>query len=124
MAVADVTPAGTRGILGRQARGALLSIAQTAVPLVAALLVGAIVLALTGWDPVSVYRLMAREAFGSSAAIEATLAAATPLLFCGLATAIAFRGESSTSAWTDASCSAVSPEHGSAPASPASQAGC
>jgi general nucleoside transport system permease protein len=60
-------------------------------PIVVALLVGAVVLAVTGWDPVSVYRLMAREAFGSWAAWQGSLAAATPLLFCGLATAIAFR---------------------------------
>jgi simple sugar transport system permease protein len=54
--------------------------------------VGAIVLAITGWDPLSVYRLMLREAFGSAGALEDTLAASTPLLFCGLATAVAFRG--------------------------------
>ena len=48
-------------------------------------------LAATGWDPLSVYRLMAREAFGGAAASQSTLAAATPLIFCGLATALAFR---------------------------------
>jgi ABC-type uncharacterized transport system permease subunit len=80
----------------RGARGALAldgarRAGEALVPVVAALVVGAAVLAITGWDPISVYRLMAREAFGSTGRIESTLAAATPLLFCGLATAIAFR---------------------------------
>lgn len=61
------------------------------LPVAGALVVGAAVLAITGWDPISVYRLMVREAFGSTDRIESTLAAATPLLFTGLATAIAFR---------------------------------
>jgi simple sugar transport system permease protein len=61
-------------------------------PVAAAFVVGAIVLAATGWDPLSVYRLMIREAFGSEAAVQSTLAAATPLIFTGLATALAFRG--------------------------------
>lgn len=64
---------------------------RTLTPVLAAFAVGAVVLGVTGWDPLSVYRLMAREAFGSWANIQATLAAATPLLFTGLATAIAFR---------------------------------
>lgn len=66
-------------------------LAQALVPIGAGLLVGALVLVATGWDPLSVYRLMAREAFGSSDQLQATLGAATPLLFTGLATAIAFR---------------------------------
>jgi ABC-type uncharacterized transport system permease subunit len=68
-----------------------LRLAQALIPLAAGLLVGAVALAATGWDPLSVYRLMAREAFGSSAQLQSTLGAATPLLFTGLATAIAFR---------------------------------
>lgn len=69
----------------------LRRLAATLAPVVAAFVVGAVVLGVTGWDPLSVYRLMAREAFGSWANVQSTLAAATPLLFTGLATAIAFR---------------------------------
>jgi simple sugar transport system permease protein len=72
--------------------GALRHAGTALVPIAAAFVVGGVVLAVTGWDPLSVYRLMAREAFGSPARLESTLAAATPLLFCGLATALAFRG--------------------------------
>jgi ABC-type uncharacterized transport system permease subunit len=73
-------------------RASAIRAAFALAPVAAAFVVGAIVLAATGWDPLSVYRLMVREAFGSTAAIESTLAAATPLIFTGLATALAFRG--------------------------------
>ncbi len=71
--------------------GVVAGLLRALLPIVIALLVGAVLLAVTGWDPFSVYRLMAQEAFGDWAAWQGTLAAATPLLFCGLATAIAFR---------------------------------
>jgi len=60
-------------------------------PVVVALLVGAVVVAVTGNDPVSIYRTLAREAFGGADRVNATLAAATPLLFTGLAAAFAYR---------------------------------
>ena len=72
-------------------RGPALRLGRALVPIAAGLLVGALVLVATGWDPISVYRLMAREAFGSSEQVQSTLGAATPLLFTGLATALAFR---------------------------------
>jgi ABC-type uncharacterized transport system permease subunit len=61
------------------------------LPLAFALAIGAIVLAAAGHEPFGVYRLIAAEAFGGTRRIAATLAAATPLIFTGLATAIAFR---------------------------------
>jgi len=60
-------------------------------PFVLAILIGAIVLALTGHEPLGVYSLMAEEAFGDERRIAATLTAATPLLLTGLAAAVAFR---------------------------------
>ena len=62
-----------------------------AAPFVLAVVIGAIVLAVTGHEPLSVYRLMIEEAFGDQRRIAATLTAATPLLLTGLAAAIAFR---------------------------------
>lgn len=64
---------------------------ETLLPLVLALLLGAAVLLLAGHNPIEVYRLLATESFGSVKRIASTLAAATPLIFTGLATAIAFR---------------------------------
>ncbi len=62
-----------------------------AAPLIVAMLIGAVVLAATGHEPVAVYRLMIEEAFGGERRIAATLTEATPLLLMGLAAAVAFR---------------------------------
>jgi general nucleoside transport system permease protein len=70
---------------------ALTSAFRAAVPFVIALVIGAVVLLATGHNPLAFYQLLAREAFGGMDRIAATLSAATPLLFTGLATAIAFR---------------------------------
>ena len=59
--------------------------------MIVAVAIGAVILILTGYDPLSVYRLMIEEAFGSERRIAATLTAATPLLLMGLAAAVAFR---------------------------------
>jgi simple sugar transport system permease protein len=63
----------------------------TAMPFVIALVVGAILLLATGRDPIEVYGLMLDEGFGGPDELAATLSAATPILFCAIATAISFR---------------------------------
>jgi simple sugar transport system permease protein len=65
--------------------------AEALAPLAVALVAAAVVLALAGHNPLEVYRLLAVESFGSTKRIAATLAAATPLILTGLATAVAFR---------------------------------
>lgn len=60
-------------------------------PFVVAVLVASIVLLMVGENPVDVFALMVAESFGSQRRIAATLSAATPLLFTGVATAICFR---------------------------------
>ena len=76
-------------------RGRLTGFAERAFtlvfPFVAAILVSGLVLVAVGENPVDVFALMAREAFGSERRIAATLSAATPLFFTGVATAICFR---------------------------------
>jgi simple sugar transport system permease protein len=67
------------------------SAASASAPFVLAIAIGAVVLAATGHEPLTVYRLMIEEAFGGERRIAATLTAATPLLLTGLAAAIAFR---------------------------------
>jgi general nucleoside transport system permease protein len=64
------------------------------VPLVsvlAALLFAAAFLALTGHDPLRVYREMLRVSFTTGYGIADTLVSATPLVLTGLAAAVAFR---------------------------------
>lgn len=65
--------------------------AAALAPLLLALLAAAIVLGLAGHNPLQVYGLLAVESFGGIKRIAATLAAATPLMLTGLATAVAFR---------------------------------
>ncbi|QYJ16382.1 putative riboflavin import permease protein RfuC [Rubrobacter xylanophilus DSM 9941] len=79
--------AGLRVLLGRAA-GALV------FPLVAialALVVGAVIVLATGNNPLAAYRALIVGAVGSPAAIGRTLLNATPLIFTGLAVAVAFR---------------------------------
>lgn len=58
---------------------------------VAALLLGALVLALVGGDPWAAYAHIARAAFGNLGVFSDTLVKATPLILTGLACAVAFR---------------------------------
>lgn len=67
------------------------SAAAAIAPLVIALAAAAILLAVAGHNPLEVYRLLVAESFGGIKRVAATLAAATPLILTGLATAIAFR---------------------------------
>lgn len=59
--------------------------------IVAALVVGAAFLAITGNSPVEVYLKMLDAAFGTNRGIGETLISATPLILTGIAAAIAFR---------------------------------
>jgi len=61
------------------------------ISFIVALLLGAILLALTGVNPIVTYRAMARGAFGSVYALSETLVVAIPLMLTGLGVAIAFR---------------------------------
>lgn len=61
------------------------------LPILIALVVGGIVLAVTGNNPLDVYSRLVSEAFGTPSRINATLAAATPILFTALAAAFAYR---------------------------------
>ena len=58
---------------------------------IAAMIVGALFLAITGNDWVEVYRKMADAAFGSGRGVAETLVSATPLILTGVAAAIAFK---------------------------------
>lgn len=67
------------------------AVASAVMPFLLALIAAGIVLALAGHNPLDVYRLLAIESFGGTKRIAATLAASTPLILTGLATAVAFR---------------------------------
>ena len=63
-------------------------------PLVAILIsfaIGAVIMLATGNNPIEAYGALLRGAFGSPLAVGRTLLNATPLIFTGLAVAVAFR---------------------------------
>jgi simple sugar transport system permease protein len=68
-----------------------LSVAVPFASVAVSFLVMAAVLGLTGHDPITIYRRIFDAAFIGSAAWTDTLISATPLLFTGLAAAVAFR---------------------------------
>ncbi|MEA2455092.1 MAG: ral nucleoside transport system permease protein [Thermoleophilaceae bacterium] len=61
------------------------------VSVAGALVIAAILLLLTGHDPLTTYKRMAEAGFSSTQALSSTVASATPLLLTGLAAALAFR---------------------------------
>lgn len=68
--------------------------AQVLVPvgsIIAALIVGALIILLTGENPLTVYREMATGAFGSRYQLSETVVKMTPLLLTGLGVSVAFR---------------------------------
>ena len=63
----------------------------TLLSLLAALVFGGIVLALSGENPLIVYRAMLSGALGNWNGVAETLVKTTPLLLAGLGVAVAFR---------------------------------
>jgi ABC-type uncharacterized transport system permease subunit len=80
---------------GFSAKALLRRLAQTLGPPVAgaaiALLLGAVLIALSGTDPVVAYRAMLRGAFGGPRQLTETALKATPLLLIGLGLTVAFK---------------------------------
>ena len=75
----------------RPSLGWLAKVAEVLAPFVIALTAGALILAATGRDAIGTYVLLAEQAYGGQDQIANTLVAATPILFTGLATAVAFK---------------------------------
>jgi general nucleoside transport system permease protein len=68
-----------------------LPAATSAGAVVVALLIGAVILALAGGDPIAAYAQIARSSFGGLDVFSDTIVKAIPLMLVGLACAIAFR---------------------------------
>lgn len=65
--------------------------AMPPIAVLAALIIGGLVLWASGRDPIDIYQRMVRVSFTNPGALSATLVAATPLVLTGLAAAITFR---------------------------------
>lgn len=68
-----------------------LPVATTIGAVAVALLIGGIILAFAGGDPIAIYAHILRSSFGSLGVLSDTLVKATPLILTGLACALAFR---------------------------------
>ncbi len=68
-----------------------LPLATTIGAVVFALLIGGLILAFVGADPIRTFVHVVRSSFGSLGVLSDTLVTATPLIFTGLACALAFR---------------------------------
>ncbi|MFO0992226.1 MAG: ABC transporter permease [Hyphomicrobiales bacterium] len=77
----------------RSAPAPVLSIVYPALAILAAMVFAGILVALGGASPFSVFTLVLKGAAGSQFAIVETLTRATPLIFTGLAAAVAFRAK-------------------------------
>lgn len=71
--------------------GALNNLARVIITVELALIVSGILLELSGKDPLDTYRVIAESGLGTARARANSLLAATPIIFTGLGTAIAFR---------------------------------
>lgn len=69
----------------------MMPLIRTVLTILVALLVGGIIMQLSGKDALNAYSVLFNSAFGTQRAIANTLLTATPLIFTGLATLIAFR---------------------------------
>jgi len=87
---ADVSPETQKSMkfwLGKVWRGVRLPL----VSVLLAMLIGAILLAVSGANPITAYAALFRGSLGSLTALGRTLEKATPLLFSGLAITFAFK---------------------------------
>ena len=71
----------------------LVSIAPSIITISLAILAGALLLLLTGQDPVEAFQTLFWGAFGSTHRIAETLVKATPLMIMALGTSIAFKSQ-------------------------------
>jgi simple sugar transport system permease protein len=88
-------PTGIRSIFagnsGRRMQNILWSIIMPVAAVIAALLVSAVVLVVSGYDPIEAYPMMWRGAFGDMRTISEVLLKATPLILIGAGLAVTFR---------------------------------
>lgn len=67
------------------------TVIESMIPIILALVIGYIIILLSGYNPNEAYASLLRGSFGSTTQVLNTLFTATPLIFTGLATAISFK---------------------------------
>ncbi len=87
----DAAPAAPRALINWRAVGE--NVFQALLSLVLSLLVGGLLLLISGRDPLAAYRSLYDGAFGSTSRFTETLVKATPLLFVAVSVSISFRAQ-------------------------------
>ncbi|MBP8972254.1 MAG: ABC transporter permease [Anaerolineae bacterium] len=87
----DTAPATPRALINWRALGE--SVLQALLSFVLSLLVGGLLLLISGRDPIAAYRSLYDGAFGSTSRFTETLVKATPLLFVAVSVSISFRAQ-------------------------------
>ena len=82
---------GSRSWISRLVTGAVGALLFPVIAIVIAFVIGALIVLAAGNNPVAAYAALLEGALGDSSAIGRTLLNATPLIFTGLAVAVAFR---------------------------------
>jgi len=77
--------------MGTWPKGFLTELVRVALLLAISFFITGLIISFTGENPLEVFRTLVQAAIGSSLGIAETLSAATPLIFTGLAIAVAFR---------------------------------
>jgi general nucleoside transport system permease protein len=85
--VTNEAPAKSGSLLGRFWRGIRVPL----ISVLLAMLLGAVLLAVSGANPITAYVALFKGSFGSMSALGRTLEKATPLVFSGLAISFAFK---------------------------------
>ena len=76
---------------GRIVTGALGPLVFPVISIVLSFIIGAVIVLVTGNNPITAYASLLEGAFGDPLALGRTLLYTTPLVFTGLAVAVAFR---------------------------------
>jgi simple sugar transport system permease protein len=88
----EQAPGARRSLQLARAGELLRAVVVPVLAVVVALLIGAVIIAISGVDPLKAYGALLRGGLGNARAIGRTLEKATPLIFGGLAVSLAFKG--------------------------------
>ena len=78
--------------IAKRLRGILDSLLVPVLAIITAVILGGIIIALAGGNPIAGYLGLVEGAFGSASALSETAVWATPYIFAGLAVAVGFKG--------------------------------
>ncbi len=92
MRLSDTSQPATENVILSGVRAAFRAMLVPLLAVLTAMVLGGVVIALAGGNPIAAYLGLFQGAFGSTRALSETAVWSTPYIFAGLAVALAFRG--------------------------------